>query len=83
MVTGWISESWPLEGFLRHGLRIFKSSQLSKLGIKHSFKDNKFIGIFCYDLVSKEIIENSFNVKKEINGNIELKLFRTESPCQS
>ena len=41
-------------------LRIIESSQLSKLGIKHSFKDNKFIGIFCYDLVSKEIIENSF-----------------------
>ena len=37
-------------------LRIIESSQLSKLGIKHSFKDNKFIGIFCYDLVSKEII---------------------------
>ena len=31
----------------------------------------------------KEMIENSFNVKKEINGNIELKLFRTEFPCQS
>jgi len=29
------------------------------------------------------MIENSFNVKKEINGNIELKLFGTESPCQS
>ena len=64
-------------------LRIIESSQLSKLGIKHSFKDNKFIGIFCYDLVSKEMIENSFNVKKEINGDIELKLFRTKSPCQS
>ena len=36
-----------------------------------------------FDLVSKEMIENSFNVKKEINGNIELKLFGTESPCQS
>ena len=42
---------------------------------------NRFI--FCFDLVSKEMIENSFNVKKEINGNIELKLFGTESPCQS
>ena len=39
--------------------------------------------IFGFDLVSKEMIENSFNVKKEIKGNIELKLFRTESPCQS
>ena len=41
------------------------------------------VSIFCFDLVSKEMIENSFNVKKEIKGNIELKLFRTESPCQS
>ena len=39
--------------------------------------------IFCFHLVCKEMIESSFNVKKEINGNIELKLFRTESPCQS
>ena len=57
---------------------IYVSGVWSEVG-----KDNKFIGIFCFDLVSKEIIENSFNVKKEINGNIELKLFRTESPCQS
>ena len=47
-------------------------------------KQKLFNSIFdCFDLVSKEMIENSFNVKKEINGNIELKLFRTKSPCQS
>ena len=40
---------------------------------------NQVLYIFCFDLVSKEMIENSFNVKKEIKGNIELKLFRTES----
>ena len=57
---------------------IYVSGVWSEVG-----KDNTFLGIFCFDLVSKEMIENSFNVKKEINGNIELKLFRTKSPCQS
>ena len=36
-----------------------------------------------FDLVSKEKIENIFNDKKEMKANIELKLFGTQSPCQS
>ena len=36
-----------------------------------------------FDLVSKEMIENNFNNKKEMKANIELKLFGTQSPCQS
>ena len=36
-----------------------------------------------FDLVSKEMIENIFNDKKEMKANIELKLFGTQSPCQS
>ena len=39
--------------------------------------------IFGFDLVSKEMIENNFNNKKEMKANIELKLFGTQSPCQS
>ena len=34
-------------------------------------------------LYSNGIIENSFNDKNEVKGNIELKLIRTQSPCHS
>ena len=36
-----------------------------------------------FDLVSKEMIENIFNDKKEMKANIELKLFGTQSPSHS
>ena len=39
--------------------------------------------LFGFDLVSKEMIENNFNNKKEMKANIELKLFGTQSPSQS
>ena len=49
-----------------------------------SFRFLLFLYIFDgFDLVSKEMIENIFNDKKEMKANIELKLFGTQSPSQS